>query len=98
MASRFSAAHVYEKAGRQYRYRYRAVTAMGAGIHSKDYVDLGACRRLVDGKRGVWPDLEVERVREFVWGDGSVQSRQYELERNGRWISATKLLREHPSE
>lgn len=88
--ARFSAAHVYEVKGRRYRYRYVAVTSGGAGVHSKEYVDLGACRRQVERMKPMWPDAEVQRVRQFLMGDDPWSS-QYELEHNGRWTPETKV-------
>ena len=91
MASRFSGAFVFEtKDGKRYRYRYRAVTSDGHGVHSIDYVSLAACRRAVNKIKGTWPDAEVQRVRELMRGD-EPWARQYELEHKGRWLPDTKV-------
>lgn len=87
-----SASRGYERDGRYYRYRYRAITKLGAGQRSKAYVELGACRRLVDKIKPTWGTAEVMRVRQWLAGpawerpDPDVLAEEFEVMRGGRWI------------
>lgn len=97
-----TASRTYKKNGRRYRYRYRAVTYAGSIIHSKDFVTVRGAQRTVDRIKPTWPDAEVQRVREILVGDVSldpdhevVWARQYELMRNGRWVSESTAQTEH---
>ena len=88
-----TASKTYTKNGRRYRYRYRAVTHRGYGVHSKCYVVMSAASKCVEKIKSTWPDAEIQRVRELLMGDVSlppdqevVWGRQYELWRDGKWV------------
>lgn len=87
-----SKSKTYGSGKKMYRYRYAAVSNLGCGVHSKPYIDLLACRRLVKKLKPTWPDIEVQRIRELLPnGPGSVWARQYEYFRNGKWVSERKV-------
>lgn len=93
-----TASKTYEKNGRRYRYRYRAVTSGGVGVHSKDYVVLSSAHKCIEKIKSTWPDAEIQRVRELLVGNVSrppadevVWARQYELWSDGKWIPEHKV-------